>query len=101
MIIIISRKNNKNTSLIRFYVLYNLAVTHQIEIVEDDSEPVDEHDMSFLNDVLEQYQQTLYHQGLLARMLNTRTVAVGFVRMAFELSLSRFSFSWLFSTHFE
>ncbi|CAF3679720.1 unnamed protein product, partial [Rotaria sordida] len=33
-----------------------------IEVVEDNSEPVDEDDMSFLNDVLEQYNQNLYLQ---------------------------------------
>ncbi|CAF2975896.1 unnamed protein product, partial [Rotaria socialis] len=33
-----------------------------IEVVEDNSEPTDEYDMSFLNDVLEQYNHNLHHQ---------------------------------------
>ena len=37
-------------------------------MIEDNSEPVDEADMSFLNDVLEQYHQTLHQQGLRTRM---------------------------------
>lgn len=45
-----------------------LASTPIIEVTEDNSEPLDEADMSFLNEVLEQYQQSLHHQGLRTRM---------------------------------
>jgi hypothetical protein len=47
---------------------------------------MDESDMSFLNDVLVQYQHTLLHEGLRTRMLN-KAQWIFFVRMhsAFEL----------------
>ena len=39
-----------------------------IEVVEDDNEPANEDDMSFLNDVLKQYNHNLHQQGLRTRM---------------------------------
>ncbi|CAF0792217.1 unnamed protein product [Rotaria sp. Silwood1] len=40
------------------------ASTPKIEIIEDNSEPIDECDMTFLTEVLAQYNQSLHHQGL-------------------------------------
>ncbi len=54
--------------------MYNIAPTPIIEIIEDDSQPIDEGDMTFLNDVLEQYQHNLRHQGLRTRMFNKKCV---------------------------
>ena len=48
--------------------VYPIAPTPAIEIIEDDSEPADEGDMSFLTDVLEQYNQNFREQGLRTRM---------------------------------
>ena len=45
-----------------------------IEVVEDNSEPADEDDMSFLNDVLKQYNYNLHQQGLRTRMFRKRYV---------------------------
>lgn len=41
-----------------------IVSTPVIEIIEDNSEPIDEDDMSFLTEVLAQYNHTLHHQGL-------------------------------------
>ncbi|CAF4046693.1 unnamed protein product, partial [Rotaria sp. Silwood2] len=41
-----------------------------IEVVEDNSEPADEDDMSFLNDILEQYNHNLYLQDTLAKEIS-------------------------------
>lgn len=67
----INFKNKRNLFL---YILsiYNIASPPIIEVVEDNSEPADEYDMSFLNDVLEQYNQNLHHQGLRTRMFEKK-----------------------------
>jgi hypothetical protein len=40
-----------------------------IEIFEDDSEPIDENDMTFLTEVLAQYNQNFHSQGLIIMCL--------------------------------
>jgi hypothetical protein len=58
---------NPNLFHICLYIyLYKIASTPIIEIIEDTSEPVDECDMTYLMDVLAQYNP----QGLSVRMLN-------------------------------
>jgi hypothetical protein len=69
-LIIFIKNNNKKIIHYSILSIYNIVTTPKIEIIEDDSQPMDEGDMSFLNDVLEQYQHNLHHQGLRTRMLN-------------------------------
>jgi len=50
---------------INFVVINTFIVsTPIIEIIEDNSEPIDEDDMTFLTEVLAQYHHNLHHQGL-------------------------------------
>jgi hypothetical protein len=63
-----NNKKNKNSIL----SIYNIVPTPIIEIIEDNSQPIDECDMSFLNDVLEQYQHNLHQQGLRTRMFHLK-----------------------------
>jgi hypothetical protein len=51
--------------LIDFILLNPFIVsTPIIEVIEDDSESVDEDDMTFLTGVLAQFNPNLHHQGL-------------------------------------
>jgi hypothetical protein len=72
-----NKNNNNKIKHISLYILciYNIVSTPLIKIIEDNSEPADECDMSFLNDVLEQYNRNLHQQGLRTRMFEKEMCA--------------------------
>ena len=57
-----------------------VASTPIIEIIEDDSEPIDENDMTFLTDVLAQYNQNFHHQGLIIIFAHVNIFEIFFIR---------------------
>ena len=69
-----SKNNNNKKSIYLSIYIYHIASTPIIEIIEDDSEPADECDMSFLSDILQEYNHNIQQQGLRTRMFKKKCV---------------------------